>query len=267
MKKRLISLLLALTVLCTGILFTGCQGGLLKEKSTYEIINDALKKTQDLESMAAEMKMELGMDVGGMTMSIPATINIKAKDMKSDSPILSMLISMSLLGQSIDMELYTEDQWAYMVMGDMKYKTKAEDMQSEFEYAENMDDMLQQIPEELLKDVELVKAEDGSQSVTIAYPAEMFAQNYEELIGSLNSVTEINVDELNISDAAVKLTIADGYVTMYDVAFKMEMTVEGVSTTTDAKVTITYENPGQEVTVTPPEGYQDFEETDGALSW
>ena len=45
-----------------------------------------------------------------------------------------------------------------------------------------------------------------------------------------------------------------------DIAFTMDMTVEGVSTTVEAKATVTYENPGQPVTVTPPEGYQDFEE-------
>lgn len=270
MKKRLISLLLALTILCTGILFTGCGNEKTpeetKDKTTFEIINEALEKTENLESMAAEMKMEMNMAAEGMTMSIPMTMKLKAKDMKSESPIISMVVSMTMLGQDIDIEMYQEGQWAYMVMGDMKYKANAEDMESEYDYTEITDDMFQQIPEELLKDVELVKAEDGSQSVTIALPAEKFAEIYDDYIESVNSDTEIDLGEMTITDPVVKITIANGYVTVYDISFKMEMTVEGVSSSTEVKTTLTYENPGQEVTITPPEGYQEFEEVDQSLS-
>lgn len=270
MKKRLISLLLALAVLWSGILFTGCGNenapDKVKEKSTFEVISDALKKTENLESMAAEMKMEMNMAAEGMTMSIPMTIKLKGKDMKTDNPVISMVVSMTMLGQSIDIEMYQEGQWAYMVMGDMKYKANAKDMESEYDYTESVDEMLQQIPEELLKDVELVKAEDGSQSVTIPFPADKFAEIYDDFIESVNSETEVDVGEMKITDSVVKLTIANGYVSVYDVAFTMEMTVEGVTSSTEAKVTLTYENPGQEVTITPPEGYQEFEEIDGDLA-
>lgn len=267
MKKRLISLLLALTILCTGVLFTGCGNENVPEetkaKTAFEIINEAVQKTEDLESMAAQMKMEMNMAAEGMTISVPMTIKLKAKDMKSDDPVISMVVSMSMLGQNIDIELYQEDQWAYMVMGDMKYKTSAKDMESEYDYAESADDMLQKIPEELLKDVQLVKAEDGSQSVTIAFPEEKFAEIYDDFIESVKSDdTEADIGEVKISDAVVKITIANGYVTVYDLAFTMEVTVEGVSSSTEVKATLTFEDPGQEVTITPPEGYQEFEEMD-----
>lgn len=264
MKKKLISLLLALTILCTGILFTGCNSEntpeVTKEKTTFEIINEALEKTKNLESMSAEMKMEMNMVGDGITMSVPMTVKLKAKDMKGSNPIISMVISMTMFGQSIDIELYQEDQWAYMVMEDLKYKANAKDMESEYDYAESADDMLQKIPEELLKDAKLVKAEDGSQSVTIAFPEEKFTEIYDDFIESVSSAAEADIGEMKISDAVAKITIANGYVTGYDLAFTMEMIVEDTSSTTEIKATLTYENPGQDVTITPPEGYREFEE-------
>lgn len=269
MKRRLVALLLALTALCTGVLFTACGVDDAPETTAAptvsEVINAALEKTQNLDSMSAEMKMEMNMEMEGMTMSIPMAAKFKAKDIKGDSPVVSAVVTMSMLGQDIDIEMYQEGQWAYVVMGDMKYKASVEDMESEYDFTDDANDMLQKIPEELLTDAELIKAEDGSQSVTIAFPSEKFAEIYDDFIESVNSDTEAEVGEMKISDATVKLTIANGYVTVYDIGFTMEMTVEDMTTKTEAKATLTYENPGEEVTITPPEGYQDFEEMDDSI--
>ena len=53
------------------------------------------------------------------------------------------------------------------------------------------------------------------------------------------------------------------YATNYDLSFKMAMEVQGMDVTAD--VTANYEivNPGSSVTITPPEGYESFEE----LGW
>ncbi len=267
MKKRIVALLLAVTVLFTGVMLTACgdneeNPAVATPKSTAEVINAALKKTSDLDSMSATMKMEMDMSMQGMTMSVPITAKIKVKDAKSDNAVVSVAMSMSMLGQELEIEMYQEGQWAYVVMGDMKYKCSAEDMKGELDYADSANDMLKEIPEELLKDVQLVQTEDGSQTATIPFPAEKFAELYEDLIESMNSETGTNIGEMKISDAVVTITMAGDYATGCDIAFTMDMTVEGISTTTKAKAMVTYENPGQQVTITPPAGYQDFEEMD-----
>ena len=270
MKKKLISLLLALTVLCTGLFLTGCGNEDVPEetkaKTAFEIIDEALQKTQNLESMDAKIEMEMSMGADGFTMTIPMSIKIMGKDLKAEKPVLSTVISMSMLGQSIEMEIYQEDQWAYMVMDEMKYKLNVKDATDELDYAENADYMLQEIPEELLKDVQPVTAADGSQTFTVNFPEETFDRIYDELIESVGSNMGTDIEDAKISDAVATITVADGYVTVYDLAFNMEMTAEGVSTTTAVKATCTYNNPGQPVTVTPPEGYQDFEELSALLA-
>ena len=265
MKKRVVALLLALVVLCTGVMLTACGGNeappeTVAKKSVADVINEAMEKTGALDEMSAVMKMEMNMAAEGMTMSIPITAKMKAKDLGGENMIMSVAMTMSMFGQDINIEMYQEGQWAYVVMGDMKYKSDIQALEGEFDYTDSANDMLKEIPEELLKDVEPVTAEDGSQTVTVAFPAEKFAEVYSDLIQEMNSETGTEVGEMKISDAVVTVTMAEGYVTVCDVAFTMDMTVEDVSTTTEAKATITYEDPGQPVTITPPEGYQDFEE-------
>ena len=70
---------------------------------------------------------------------------------------------------------------------------------------------------------------------------------------------------MQINDAVAKLTVAIGYVTSYDLSFTMEITMEGITSSAEATAAITYENPGQAVTITPPEGYQSFEVVTGDL--
>ena len=65
----------------------------------------------------------------------------------------------------------------------------------------------------------------------------------------------------------VEITVSeDGYVAEYNMEFDMEMTMSmaGLEVTVSAEVEaeIEIENPGEPVTVTPPEGYQDYPEVD-----
>lgn len=255
MKKKLIAAVLAMCVACM-LLLTGCG------ESTYSIVDKALDKTKSLDSMAAEMKMEMNMEMEGMTMSIPITADLKAKGLNSDSPVTSSAITMSILGQSVEMEMYQEGDWAYIQMDDMKYKTSVTEAESELDYSDDINDMLQNIPENLMEEVELVKGEDGSSTVTISIPDEVFSEIYADFIEVVNESSGQGDGEIAISDAVVKITVADGYVSVYEMEFTMEMTVEEISTKTDVKASVTYKDPGKEVTITPPEGYKDFEELD-----
>lgn len=252
MKRRMISLVMVLLILC-GLL-TACG-----QQSTAEVLDAALDKTAALDAMSARMEIGMDMTSDGITMSIPMTIDLKAKDVKSDDPIIWVLMSTEMLGQSLEVEVYQEDHWAYMVTAGMKYKTKAEDAADEFDYA---DDMLQELPEALLEGVELVKNDDGSQTAAISVPDGQFADIYDDFIESIYSGAEVDVSQLQISNAVVTITVDDGYVTVYDMAFTMEMTVEGVTTKTEVTASITFDDPGGAVEITPPEGYQDFEEQD-----
>lgn len=264
MKKRIVALFLTVVMLFTCAMLGGCGE---KEKapeadkgSVAVIVNNALKKNGELDAISAVMKMEMSMKMEGMTMDMPITAKIKAKNLNKDGMVASVDMTMSMMGQEIAMQMYQEGEWAYMVMEDMKYKVSAKDMEGEMDYAQSTKDMLKEIPEELFKNVKIVEGKDGSKKVTINFPSDKFTELYNDVIKDINSNNGTETDEFKISDAVVTVTMVDDYVTVFDMSFKMEMTVEGIKTTTTAKVSITYDEPGKEVVITPPEGYQNFEE-------
>ena len=265
MKKRIIALVLALAVLCSCVMLAGCDAkkepnNESAKKSVAVIVNETLKKNRELDSMSAVLKMEMNMAMEGMTLSIPLTANIKAKNLNSDNVISSVDMSMTMMGQELVMQTYQEGGWAYVVMDEMKYKAKAEDMEGEMDYTNSAKDMLNAIPEELLKDAKIVDGEDGAQTVTISIDGEKFSELYGEVVDGVNSNTGTETDEVNIKDAVITITMKDDFVYSFEMSFTMEMTVEGIKTTTQAKVSLTFEDPGKEVVITPPEGYQSFEE-------
>lgn len=254
MKKRIVSLVLAVCVLLMCVSLSACR-----TSDAYAVVSAAIEKTQGLDSIAAEMNMEMNMAAEGITMSIPIKVDMKIKGMQSDDPIIGSTISMSMLGESIEMEMYQDSEWTYIVSDGTSYKTSISAEDSEYDYSDDMNDMIQLIPEELLENVTLTTGSDGSQTVTVSVPDEKFAEIYDDFLAGLDTAG-IEGADINISEAVVTITVANGYVSVYDMSFKMDMEIEGVSAATDVKASVKYSDPGAEVTITPPEGYQDFEE-------
>ena len=243
-------------VLClTSMLFAGCG-----TKTPAEQITEALNKTQALDSMDAEMTMTVTMAMQGITIELPITMDIKGEALKSDSPKMDIEMSMTVMEETMKMEMYMEGEWAYYVMDDYKYKMKVSDLESEEDYSDSVDSLVQDLPEELLKDIKLEEKSDGSKSVTIDISADKFSELYKDIMEGMNSSAGAGTDNVKITDCSVTLTMKDGYITEYAMRYDMEMTVEGVSVTANAEAAVVYKNPGSKVTVTPPEGYQSFEE-------
>ena len=255
--KRIISLVLALCVVCMCGVLVSCE-----TESTFSVISTALDNTQALDYMDATMEMEINMESQGTTMSIPMTADIKANNLKSDNPVMSTEISMSMLGMTVDMKMYQEGEWAYYDALGMKYKIKVTEETNEYDYSDDVNFMVKDIPEELLENVELVKSEDGSVTVTVAIPDEQFADIYDDYIDSLNSTTGYEDGDITITNAKVSITVKDEYVSVYDMSFNMNIDIEGVSSAAEVTAKVTYNNPGEKVTVTPPEGYKDYKEMD-----
>lgn len=260
MKNKIAALLLVLCMMLSCGLFAAC--GEVKDVD----INAAIEKTEALDSISADFNMEMIMSMEGFNMTVPVTAEVNAKGIKGDNPVISTKVATSLFGQSIDMEIYQEDGWMYFVMGDMKYKTSADSEADTYNYYEDIDDMLQLVPEELLKDVEAKKNSDGSQTVTLSLSDEKFNELYKDIIGAASKSMGASGDgiKISVSDASVSVTVAGEYVSAYDIGFKMSAEAEGVTTEAEVKVSVKFNNPGKDVTVTPPEGYESFEGFDAS---
>lgn len=254
--KKVISLCLLLCILCTCLL-PACS----KTKSVFETVDEAIRKTQDLDSMVATMKMEMNMAMEGMTLSIPITAEIKATGLKSESPVVSTAMSTSMLGQKMDIDVYQEGTWAYVSMEGMSYKMDTSKAEAEYDFSGDVQDMLQALPEDLFKDIQPEKKDDGSVTVTIPIPEDTFTNIYDAMVDNVNSTAGMEADiDVKIENAVVKITVANSYISLYELEFSMTMVIEGTTTKTDVTASVAYSNPGASVTITPPEGYQDFED-------
>jgi len=248
--KKMIALAMTLLMICG--LFAGCG-----QKSAYQTVAEAVAKTQALESVAVTMEMETTISSESMTISMPITMRMKGKDIKSENPTVLTDLTLSMLGQTMNAQIYQENGWSYAVIGEEKYKTQSEAQTDQYDYSE---EMLQIIPEELMKGVTFKKGADGVATATVTIPGEKFTQVYGDLVDSLSSSME-SVEVLTVKDAEVKISVAEGYISAYDMTFAIETSDGEEISTLDVKASIVYENPGKPVEITPPEGYQDFPES------
>ncbi len=254
MKKKILSVLLALCLLCTGFLMTSCD-------KAEDIFEEAYKNTEALDSFAAEIEMNISMKMNGQTYTIPMTIDMKIKDAKSDNPTMFADYSMSVMGESMEAEMYLEDGWLYMVSESLPYdgvKMNAATAGDDYDFNDDMDDIVQDIPEEFFKDIKPVKNKDGSKTITIEFSDEDFSEIYGDIIDSVKESADLgDVDDVYIEDAVVVITIKDDYISVYEMNFSMGMTIGSETVTADVEMTATYSDYG-DVSIKAPEGYQNF---------
>lgn len=252
--KKVLSLILCLCLLASCL--AGCEF-----KSTFQIITEAVEKTRTLDSVAVVMDMKVDLSTEGMSLSVPITADIKASGLQSEAPVSRSIVTTSFMGQELDVDMYQEGDWAYLSMAGMNMKMNMAEAktENEYDYTDDMANLIQALPEDILKDLELTKNKDGSLSITVLLSGEAFTQLYGELLADMNATAGVDAGvETTVKDATVSITMAGGYITRYDVTFGTTTTVQGLAAECSFAVGIRYTDPGTPVTVTPPEGYQDY---------
>lgn len=250
--KRIIALTLCIVMVC--ISFVSC----IKKDDPYTVISTATKNTNELDAISGTMDIEMEMDLMGMKITIPLSIDIKAKNAKSETPIMSMEMAMEMLGQSMKAQFYTEDGVSYVCVNGEGYQTTNAPESGSMD----LSSVTKELSQELFTDIVLVEESDGSQSVELIIPEETFKSLYGDFVSSLNSTTGSEVADFSLSNTKVKIFVKDQYILKYEMSFDMEMEVEGTSTKTSAKASITFDDPKAEVVITPPEGYKEFPSVD-----
>ena len=250
MKKILLTLLALILVAS----FASC--GALK---TEKVINDAIENTSKLTEFEAKMDMVIDMSMTGMTMNVPMNISMKVKDADKENPIVWANMSTSVLGEAVEMESYMDKDYVYLVSDGEGCKMSIDETDDEYDYTDDVNDILQKLPVDLIKDTELIK-ENGTFKITVNIPDGTFKEIFDDLIDSMSeaSLGEF-IGDFDISDCVVTVTVKDDYVTNYDISYKMSMTANGVKIDSSVTAKVEYVNPGQSVTITPPDGYENFE--------
>ncbi len=281
MKKKLLSLMLAIMMLAIMMLVSTLMLTSCENVTAFQLVSDALVKTNSLDSIDAviDMKTKVDMTMAGetTTQEMPVELEIKASGIQSDALKMLLSTSMEMEGQKMSVDVYQEGEWFYMEMFGMGVKMKAGEMTEEYDGMKQLEDLCKEIPEALLADVEVVKNDDGTKTVSAAIPDDQMHLLFPELIDDMTESIaggefEFELVNFTVTDGkiAVKVT-EDGYVSSYQVAYKMSFTMNlgaemealgmgSIDVVSEIDGTVTYNNPGADVVVTPMKGYESFME-------
>ena len=251
--KKIISILLTLCLLFSSALcFTSCEAFDTPET----MVTKAVAKTATQDSYAGEIVIQMSMELFGEQIDIQTKSEMKAEGVTGDSAEVEMKTTVNAMGETLQTTTYMKDGWSYVVMQGEGYKTKNDEgIGSD----DTVDSLVKEIPKDLFEGVEIVKDEQsGERSVTVVIPSEVFAELYDELVEEITSTMGVEL-EITVSDATVTISVKDGLISVYDIAFTMTMDAEGMEMSVDAEASVTFTQYGG-VTVEMPENYESFPE-------
>lgn len=249
--KRIVSLVLALCMLVgVALSLTACS------QSPEEMVAEAVAKTNELDSYAGKMKILMSMEISGQKMDVNMFTDMKVQNANGDDVKTQMDLEMELLGSKIRMTSYSDKEWVYMVSSDGNYKQKIEDNANEIN---QMDTIIKDLPADLFEGVEVVKEENGTNSITIAIPDDVFNEIYADLLETVGENLSVQGGEVTISDAVVKINVKDDLITTYDITFVLTRTTNGLTVVADVTASCEFTQYGG-VFVELPTGYENYPE-------
>ena len=245
--RKILSVALAVCMILSAVLLTACG------ETPEALINDAIEKTAQLEALDVFTDQNIKMSMMGTEMSMPVKTTVQLKG--AEEYMEMQIIMMGIASTTVE---YTDGEWVYINMDGTTYKQKKSDPSMSMFNAGSVKTLLQVLPEDLLAECEIAKNEDGSKSVSLQIPADTFVALYDPMLKNLNQTVASPDEDVTHGDADVTLTVKDGYLVKYEMSYTVSLNVEGQSIGASMKVAVDINNPGQDVVITPPEGYAAF---------
>lgn len=256
--KKIISMLLCLVMLCTSLLLVACG-----EKDPEALVNDSVVKMNELDSYSAKMTTEIEMSMGGVTVEVPIIMDMKAEGLGTDDAKVYVKYNITMMGETQVMEIYMDNEYVYLSADGEKMKMSIESLGDEadqYKFDEGVQELLQTLPADVLKDVEVVKDEDGNSVVEVNVDPAMFEQIYDKALDSMGEDYGELIGSIDVKNPKVKVVVnKKGYIVDYVMSFTMDMGVAGQDTSSEVVMKVEFDNPGKSVTVTPMEGYENYE--------
>ena len=162
-------------------------------------------------------------------------------------------------------EVYYKNGWYYTnvygELGRLKYE-RSEDTDAAYGYEADLLAVLKSLADSEYKSATAVSNEDGTRTFTISLSVTRFQKVYGDLVADAKKVFQdsINISgTLTVSDATVTITVdKKGELKDYTVSFTLSDNGDPITLKTDFAYSVTYNDLGASVTVTPLEGYELF---------
>lgn len=268
--KKLIALLLAAFMLVGTLALVGCDkdndpagtpNSGNNSTDLYTLVTTALKKTTDATSYSGSIKQVVTENVMGHSTEVRADYTIKASLADPAKPLIGMEGNMVMSGETVPYVYYFDGEWMYYSMYGEGYK-----MQSSLEQFEKdaggIDSLFTDLPKALF-DGMTATTEGNTTKVTLTADSDTFKNMYTKLITDMfTDVLGENITPVVVTDVMIAVSVANGYVMGYDLSFVGTYTIGSDSISYSYSQAVNFDSVDKEVTVTPPEGYENFMELD-----
>ena len=258
--KRFLAILMAVALLCGTCLLTACNeqsGGVVPEPPAdlYTVVKDATEKTLAATNYEAQMVYVVDTDMFGMQTKTTAEMTVLCNDKEVGIDGKS-IIELADSKTETPCKFYYDGAYLYLTILGEGYKMAA----TEEEFADEVgltDGFITVLPEALFEGI-TGTADHVELTVDDATLKSLYGEAIAEEIG----VEAEDLSDIAIKDGKITLSVKDGYLAAFNVAYTCEITMGEEDTVTYACSQTTEFVRYGDVTVTPIEGYEDFEDMD-----
>ena len=251
MKKRVLPVLLA-GLMVLG--FSGCQ-----KADPTEILQNAMTKTQSLESVEYDAGLSFDAEISGMRIGMDLDMNLKAINDK-ENPALAYTMSTSLMGQDVNVNMIYQDGTLYM--DSMGYKVKSAIDYDDFIKDNGQIFDLTKLDSEDVKDLTNLEMKMDGDNIIFSFTAD--EKEGQDLLDAIMQAMEMESDgtteQIKLKSLSGEYTVnKDGYLIGQKIVMSCEMTQDNITSAADITVDMSLVNPGQtvEIKVDDPDSYQE----------
>ncbi|MBQ7088193.1 MAG: hypothetical protein IJN04_00920 [Clostridia bacterium] len=261
--KRFLAILMAVVLLCGTCLLTACNGGNGKDNGKkdepvdlYTVVKEATEKTLAATAYEAKSVFVMDTEMFGTKMNTTSdfVFTCNGKEVGVDG---KSVVEMMGSKAETPIKFYYDGEYLYMTMLGEGYKMAA----TEEEFAEEVghsDAYIKVLPKELFEGVT-----GTADRIELTVDDATLKSLYSEAIGEVIGEEMDDLSNITIKDGKITLSVKDGYLAAFNVAYTCEIAMGEEDTVTYVCSQTTEFVRYGDVTVTPMEGYKDFEEMDG----
>ena len=224
----------------------------------YTLVKEATEKTLAATSYEAKMVYVVDTEMFGTQMKTTAdlVLTYNGEEIGVDG---KSVIEMADSKTEMPCRYYYDGEYLYMTMLGEGYKIAATE-EDFVEEVGSFNEYIVVLPEELFEGI----TGDGSH-VELTLDDAALKSLYGTAIGTIIGEDIEDLSQITVKDGKITLSVKDGYLSTFNVAFTCEVGMGEEDTVTYVfSQETTYTKYG-DVTVTPMEGYEDFEEMDDDL--
>ena len=265
--KRLTAILMVMVLLYGMCLLSACGGGGVvpspndeasnndQPVDLYTVVKEATEKTLAATSYEAKMVYVVDTDMFGTQMKTTAdlVLTYNGEEIGVDG---KSVIEMADSKTEMPCRYYYDGEYLYMTMLGEGYKIAATE-EDFVEEVGSFNEYITVLPEDLFEGIT-----GDAENVVLTLDETTLKNLYGEALGE-----EIGEDlsDITVKDGKITLSVKDGYLSTFNVSFTCEVGMgeeDAVTYVFSQETTFTQYG---DVTVTPMEGYEDFEEMDDDL--